>query len=124
MYDSWSHQIADYEANMPCPNYADGVALQIDGQIEAVDLFDNPQTFRQLWPRLLRSYSVGALREAKNGKRKQEVEEFLARAMASEVDSFESIGVGTTARITDGEISGAALCCQDHTVHFSLFATR
>ncbi len=45
-----------------------GALFAIDGRIAGLDLFDAPETFRKLFPKLLRSYGLDAL----NGARREE----------------------------------------------------
>src|SRR5215470_10510460 len=61
LYEKWQPEFADYQAQLRLPENACGVAVEIDGLLEAVDLFDKPSTLHKLWPRLVRSYVVSAL---------------------------------------------------------------
>ena len=62
-FGTWQQQISEYEANLPCPLNAEGVAVCLDGHEMAIDLFDGATTLRSLWARLCRSYAFGALRD-------------------------------------------------------------
>jgi hypothetical protein len=99
-----------------------GVAVEIDGLLEAVDLFDKPSTLHKLWPRLVRSYVLAALGPRVPQGKKTDVKAFLERVLSSEGESYEPVGVGTTIRLTNAEVVGAALMCEGQLVHLSLFA--
>jgi hypothetical protein len=122
IYEKWHQELADYEVRLPAPDNACGVAVEIDGTLEAVDLFDKPNTLRKLWPKLVRSYLLTALRpEARRGS-KTDVKGFLERVLSSTGESHETVGIGTTIRLTNPEAVGAVLVCDDRLVHMSLFA--
>jgi hypothetical protein len=122
LYEKWEPELAEYEARLRPTENAGGVAVEVDGRLEAVDLFDKPGTLHKLWPRLLRSYVLAALRpEVLHGK-KTDVRGFLENALSSEGEAYEPVGVGTTIRLTNREAVGAALVCEGQVVHLSVFA--
>jgi hypothetical protein len=61
LYEKWQQELADYEAHLPAPEGACGVAVEVDGRVQAVDLFDKPETLRRLWPGLAKGYVLAAL---------------------------------------------------------------
>jgi hypothetical protein len=122
LYEKWQPEFADYEARLRLPENACGVAVQIDGLLEAVDLFDKPSTLHKLWPRLVRSYVVGALRRRASPGKRTDVKAFLQRVLSSEGESYEPVGMGTTVRLNTAEAAGAALMCEGQLVHLSIFA--
>jgi hypothetical protein len=122
LYEKWQPEFADYQAQLRLPENACGVAVEIDGLLEAVDLFDKPSTLHKLWPRLVRSYVVSALGPGVPRGKKTDVRAFLERVLSSKGESYEPVGVGTTIRLNDTEAVGAALMCEGQLVHLSLFA--
>jgi hypothetical protein len=124
LYEKWEPELADYEARLRLPKNASGVAVEIDGLLEAVDLFDKPNTLHTLWPRLLRSYVLAALRPGVRQGKATDAGGFLEHVLRSEGESFEPVGVGTTVRLTNQEAVGAALVCEGQFVHLSVFATE
>jgi len=122
LYEKLGQKLSDDEAYLKVPENACGVAVEIDGSLRAVDLFDKPRTLQKLWPRLVRSYLVSALYPQSIGSKKIGVKEFLEHAFGSTSESYEPVGVGTTMRLTNAECEGAALVCDSELVHLSLFA--
>src|SRR5262249_9756900 len=61
LYEKLQQELGDYEAHLPVPENACGVAVEIEEKLQAVDLFDKWDTLRKLWPRLGRSYVLTAL---------------------------------------------------------------
>jgi hypothetical protein len=122
LYEKWHQELADYEAKLRVPDHANGVAVAIDGMLEAVDLFDKPSTLQRLWPRLVRSYVLAALRPEPPRSTKTDVHEFMQSVLSSASESFVPVGVGTTIRLASSDAVGAALVCDDRLVHLSVFA--
>jgi hypothetical protein len=97
------------------------VAVEIDGLLQAVDLFDKPNTLHKLWPKLVSSYLFAALRRGMPQGKKTDVKEFLEHLLNSEGERYEPAGVGTTVRLANREAVGSALMCEGQLVHLSAF---
>jgi hypothetical protein len=122
LYERWRQELADYEAHLPVPGHACGVAVAVDGRVQSVDLFDKPDTLRRLWPGLVKSYALAALAPGVVWGREAGVKEFLDRVLASDGESYQTAGIGTSVRLATDEAVGAALLCDDRLVHLSLFS--
>jgi hypothetical protein len=124
VFDKCQDDIKDYESRLAAPAEACGVAVEIDEIVQAVDLFDKPETLHTLWPRLLKSYALAALHPRPAAGRKTDVKEFLRRALAVPAESFQAAGLGVSMRLASEEAVGAALYCDNQLVHLSLFASE
>jgi hypothetical protein len=122
LYERWHQELADCEARLRLPDQASGAAVEIDGFLEAVDLFDQPKTLHKLWPKLVRGYLLAALRPQASRGSRTGVKEFIGRAVSAPGESYVPVGVGMTVRLTNPEAVGAALVCDGRLVHLSLFA--
>jgi hypothetical protein len=122
LYEKWQQELADYEAHLAVPTDACGVAVEVDGRLQAVDLFDKPNTLRKLWPGLAKGYALAALAPGTVWGRQTGVREFLGRVLASDGGSYQTAGMGTSVRVATDEAVGAALLCDGHLIHLSLFA--
>jgi hypothetical protein len=122
LYENWQQELADYETQLRVPDEACGVAVAIDGLLEAVDLFDKPSTLHQLWPRLVRSYIVAALCPEPPRGTKTDVRDFMECVLSSPGESYVPVGVGMTVPLTNRDAVGAALMCEGQFVHLSLFS--
>jgi hypothetical protein len=122
LYENWHQELADYEARLRMPDQAFGVAVAIDGKLEAVDLFDKPSTLHKLWQRLARSYIVAALCPQAPRSTKTDVNEVMGSILSSAGESYVPVGVGTSIRLTNADTVGAALVCNGRLVHLSAFA--
>jgi hypothetical protein len=123
LYEKWQQEIADYETHLPAPDGACGVAVEVDGRVQAVDLFDKSETLRRLWPGLAKSYVLAALAPGPVWGCATGVKELLDRVLASDGVPYRIGGIGTTVRLATDEAVGAALLCDGRLVHLSLFAT-
>lgn len=122
MYEKWEREFAEYEANLKVSDEVSGVAVEVDGILQSIDLFDKATTLRQVWPKLAKCYIASALRPNPAEGEPIEVKKFLQRALTSPVDSFAPVGIGTTVRVATEEADGGALLCDGRLVHLSLFA--
>jgi hypothetical protein len=122
LYEKWQSELEDYEARLRVPENASGVAVEVDGLLQTVDLFDKPSTLHKLWPRLVKSYLLTALYSGVPQGTKTNVKGFLERILSSQGESYEPVGVGTTIRLTNAEAVGAALVCEGQLVHLAVFA--
>jgi hypothetical protein len=123
LYEKWQPEMADYEARLRLPGSASGVAVEIDGLLQAVDLFDKPNTLHTLWPRLVSSYLLAALRPGMPQGRATDVKGFLEHLLSSGGECYKPVGVGTTIRLTNSEAVGSVLMCEGQLVHLSVFTT-
>jgi hypothetical protein len=122
LYERWRQELADYEAHLPFPENACGVAVEVEGRVQAVDLFDKPDTLRRLWPGLVKSYVLAAVAPGTVWGREAGVKAFLDLVLASDGESYQTAGIGTTVRLATAEAVGAALFCDGRLVHLSAFA--
>jgi hypothetical protein len=120
-YAQWDEKLCDYQAHLSLPQDASGVAVEVDGGLEALDLFDKAETLRKLWPQLVRSYSMAAINSQATRGRSRSCQDFLEAALAAPLDAFEPVGIGTTARLETEAVTGAALLFEGRKVHLSLF---
>lgn len=121
-YESCHQAIANYEQHLTAPAAACGAAFEINGTLEAVDLFDQPRTLRKLWPRLIRGQALAALRPRVREGNPEDTWTFIDRILASEKETYPALGLGTTIRMTSKGADGAALVWDDELLHLSLFA--
>jgi hypothetical protein len=122
VYDKWGEDLAEYKAQLNAPENATGVAVEIDGILEAVDLFEKSSVLHKLWPRLVNSYTLAAMCPTTPKGKQVHVKGFLEQVLQAPGDSYQSVGVGTSVRFTHAEAVGGALFCDGSLIHLSLFA--
>jgi hypothetical protein len=126
VYEKYDEQLGNYQNALTWQEGSAGVAVELDGQIETIELFDKADTLRRLWPRLIRSYAVGAIGHQAAGHNPcdSNVVSFLARSLRCEVAQPAPLGAGVSVRLVSPDSVGAALVSEGHVVHLSLFANR
>jgi hypothetical protein len=122
VYDKLGEDLAEYKAQLSAPENATGVAVEIDGMLEAVDLFEKPSVLQKLWPRLVNSYTLAAICSTTPKGKRVDVKGFLEQVLQTPGESYQTVGVGTCVRFTHAEAVGGALFCDGSLVHLSLFA--
>ena len=129
IYEQQSGGLEEYVGSFAPAAGQVGAVFIINGRIVGLDLFDFPETFQKLLPKLLRSYGLDALDRARSASAEAqplpsetEVDRFLKEVMAAEVAEFPAIGHGQDFRLTGSSLTGAALAADDRVVHLSAFA--
>ena len=130
IYEQQSGRLEEYVRSFTPAAGQVGAVFIINGRIVGLDLFDFPETFQKLLPKLLRSYGLDALDRAKSAPEEaqpqpseMEVDKFLKEVMAAEAVEFPAIGQGQDLRLTGPALTGAALAADDRVVHLSAFTT-
>ena len=102
-----------------------GVAVAIDGKMDTLDLFESTPLFRQLWPKLLKSYALDAANAATDDAAAEKTADkqpksapkpcttevarrFLVEALSAQGQSSTSGGVTVTSGATDHLITFSA----------------
>ncbi len=130
IYEQQAGRLEEYVRSFTPAAGQVGAVFIINGKIVGLDLFDFPETFQKLLPKLLRSYGLDALDRAGSASveaqplpSEVEVDKFLKEVMAAEAVEFPAIGQGQDLRLTSSALTGAALAADDRVVHLSAFAT-
>jgi hypothetical protein len=76
-----------------------GVVVAVDGKIDSMDVFQSTPLFRQLWPKLLKSYALDAVNAASTGEKskaapaectKDDAKQFLTKAFKADERGTET----------------------------------
>lgn len=127
MSDIFEQRATDLEAYVRAISAADGqvgAVFAINGRVFGCDLFDYPATFRKLFPKLVRSYSLDALEAAGSAPAApspRSAEEFLQQIREARADVYRAVGMGEDVRLTGPRLTGAALVAAGRVVHLNAF---
>jgi len=127
LYEQQSVHIEDYVKSFsPIENQV-GAVFALDGEVIGMELFDSAETFRKLFPKLVRSYGLDAL-SSKKGEgaegpvpSKAEVAAFLKSVADAKVSTFAGVGEGEDLRLEAEGLTGAALEVDERLIHLSAF---
>jgi hypothetical protein len=101
-----------------------GVLALIGGQSHCADIFDRPETCREYWPRLVRSYRLEAADAAAKPPSLGSAQRLLQRARKARHVAHKSPGPGFDVRLSGKGIVGAALIANSSVVHVAIFRQR
>lgn len=115
MYEQQERPLQDYVRSFsPLPGQIGGV-FALDGKVMRMELFDSPDAFGRLFPKLLRSYGLGAL-SSRPGEgcdapatSREEVADLLRLVADAKVTTFDGVGEGQDLRLEADGLTGAAL---------------
>jgi hypothetical protein len=127
MFDQHETPIEDYTRAFKAETCQVGVLFAIDGEAEGLDLFDAPETFASILPKLVRSFAIDAL-ETANGETEaaglSTASQFLDRISAANADNYPGVGLGTDLRLTAPLVSGGGLVYEEQLIHLVAFSTQ
>jgi hypothetical protein len=112
-----------------------GAVFILNGEPMGVDLFDSPQTFHSLSPKIVRGYAVDAIDLRSNpasrarsstvakGANVTRAEQFMRLVLDAPRTPFAATGLGETWRLFAPDVSGGGLTADGKLVHMSAFRT-
>ena len=111
-----------YVQNLPWQLGQTGVIAAVDGKIVCADLFDRPETLRDLWGRLVPSYAVEAILKPQGPTlTAKDAEEFLLGALDAAVTEHPTVGLGASLRLSSDLLAGSALEFEGAILHLAIF---
>jgi hypothetical protein len=124
--DEAKREISDYESRMKrIPTlYPDavGVVIGVGSAITSVDVFANPQVFRELWPKILKSSAMAAiLRKASGSVSQNDAVRFLRTLHNRHYVRRPAIDLGEEHSAADGEVNVNALVYGGAVIHMAAF---
>jgi len=63
----YKYQLNEFVSKLTPNSRQVGMAVFINGRFSCIDIFDNPETMKKVWVRLLKSYALDAI-DKKAGK--------------------------------------------------------
>ncbi|MFO0809990.1 MAG: DUF6569 family protein [Gemmataceae bacterium] len=110
--------------SLATPEGCNGAVFALRGKVVGADLFDRPDTFKKLWPKLVRAYALDALEApdaAKKAVTPAEVAAWLGQSRDAVVKSFPSPALGQDVRFESPGLIGAGLIVEDTPIHVQAF---
>ena len=129
IYERHGAPIAEFVARIaPVPGQV-GAVFAIGDRRLGLDLFDKPETFAAMLPKLVRSYAIDALDEARYGggvgrppTSEGVVWKLLDYIQQATFDCRAAVGVGQDVQIVARDLVAGALVANDTVVHLTVFA--
>ncbi len=102
-----------------------GAVFMINGRVAGLDAFGKPETFAEIFKKLLESYALDAIDwhdpDKEQKALKSEVTKFQKAALAAGAEGRPSVGLGTDIRLESRKVVGFALAVDDRVFHLSVF---
>ncbi len=125
MFDRHRKTLNDYVESVQAVPTQVGAVFVVKNRCCGLDLFDQPETFAALLPKLVRSYAIDALRNSPRDQEKSleyDSQAFLDRILDGSFDDHPAVGLGRDVGITGEKLVGGALVADDTVVHLTAFA--
>ncbi len=97
-----------------------GVAFAVGGRVVGVDIFDRPSTLADYLPALTAGYLVDATGEPESVPTRDDIEAFIARIEAAELDERPGIGLGNELSLSGGVV-GVGLRWDSELLHLAAY---
>jgi hypothetical protein len=127
VYEDHSSKLEGYTNQLHVPEGCNGAVFVLNGQVVGMDLFDQSETLRKLWPKLIKGYAIDALEHSSTNPTylsTEDVEKWVKQTTQTEPKAFPSPGIGEDIRLKGKDRSGASLMVESEPVHTQLFAER
>ena len=103
-----------------------GCLVFLQGNVAGCELLSRPEKYAMLHQKIVRSYTIDALRSYHGAKDRDPVpqkafEQALGAIGSIEADCFPSVGLGEDCRLREGRITGSALRYENVSIHAAVF---
>ena len=135
VYRARAKEFDNWQENLSCPQDCQGVLAAIDSEIVGGDIFDKPATLQKLWPKLLNSFTMEAMRriDLKHSKPKQKkvkkpsgtaAQSFLKNIVQGDRKTVQIAGAGVNTEIKTESSFASATVYSGQIVHISMFSEQ
>ena len=130
IYEAHEEPIDAFVEALPPVDRQVGAVYFVHGRVAGLELFDSAATWRQISPKLTRSYAVDAIdrrplggggASAPRADAQPAAQAFRDALVSSPSSSFPATGAGEDVRLTGLQVVGAALVADERAVHISGF---
>jgi hypothetical protein len=123
--DVFEHRRADLDDTVGSVEPVEGqvgVVVAVGGRIEALDLFDRPETLAAFWDGLVRGYALDALHLSPEGEvLAEEVRAFLTEVAEADVERQPGVDLGTDLFLDAPTVTGVGLEWEGTLRHLAAF---
>jgi hypothetical protein len=101
-----------------------GAVFALNGSVAGLEVFDHPDTFAKMLPKLVRSWALDAIEDSPGDVAAPPIEAanaFLDIVAEAEMRSFAAVGQGIDVRLSAEHVSGGAVVDGGRVVHLNAF---
>jgi len=124
VYEAKMAELDEYLKTFSCVPQQRGLLAFINGEVVGFDFISKEEAFRVLYPKLVKSYAMEAILQAKNEAPELKADAgkaFLEEAVQCEEKKYESVGIGWDYRFEGKNVVGSALAVADKVIHMAFF---
>jgi hypothetical protein len=124
VYEAKMAELDEYLKAFACVPQQKGLLAFINGEVVGFDFVSREEAFRVLYPKLVKSYAMEAILQAKSEapEAKEDADKaFLEEADQCEEKRYESVGIGWDYRFEGKNVVGSALAVEDKVIHMAFF---
>jgi len=124
LYEAKMRDLNEYIEEFPCEAGQRGLLVMLNGEIAGLDLLSLDSAYRQIHPKLVKSFAMDAILEEKQSKgiSVEVARAFLQEIRESEEKKYRSVGYGWDHRFEGKNFVGSALVYKDTVIHLAFFA--
>ena len=124
MFEKHAGSVEEYVSALEPVAGQRGAAFSINDKVVGLELFDSPDTYYAMSPKIIRSYALDSLASKPSSIQVMAVmvRNMLRDVASSHVEQFKAIGMGNDLRLTTSEHHGAALEAEGRIVHLCAFS--
>jgi len=114
----------DYLKAFECVDHQRGLLVIMGGAAIAFDVLSRESAYKQLHPKLVKSYAMDALLEAGKNSEKPSVDKasaFIKEACSCDEKKHRSVGLGWDCRFHGQDMVGSALTYRETVIHTAFF---
>lgn len=119
-----SKSIDDIIAGIELPEGTRGAVVAAGGKMVGADVFEDPEVFAAMWPRIVRSYAMTAMTAKGERPSMETAEAFINLPGGSDWTASPSPGMGEDVRWEGRHFAAASLVWQGRHLHASVFALQ
>ncbi|MCS6977347.1 MAG: hypothetical protein NZM31_10125 [Gemmatales bacterium] len=124
-YEDYQYTLDELIKKHPVPEDSVGAVFAFNGEVAGLEVFDNAETLRKLWPKLLRSYGLDALTARCHQEiSTTEVVDWIQNHGDLEFHAYKPPGMGEDIRFSNEYMTGSALVADGRVIHLSIFPQR
>lgn len=121
-----SDSIEGYATAIELPRDSIGAVFALNGRVLGLELFEDPKVFRQLVPKLLRSWALDAIEgddtaAGLTAPPQREARRFVSSLGNAETLVKPAIGLGEDVRLKSDSVVGAGLLVENRLVHLAAY---
>ena len=124
IYDAHREKVNKFVTALTVEPGQTGAVFSLNGSVAGLEMFDHPEAFAKMFPKLVRSWALDAIEGSPAEVPVPPVEAahaFLEILAEAEMQSFTAVGQGIDVRFRAAQVSGGAVVDGGRVVHLNAF---